>query len=252
MPLTVAIFIAGWFLMVLLFRVTIARWLAGGPGGDPVTGLMWRAIRIYGRLMHHTTYVGLEHVPATNEPGGLIVVSNHTGPIDPLLIQAACRFEIRWMMASDMMTPQLEWLWRRQCMIAVDRNGRDTASAREAIRHVKAGGVVGIFPEGGIGLPKGRIRPFYEGAGLIIARTKAPVLLVWCSGTPEETRMFQALTKPSRARVEFVDRFVPSAGGGAADITRDLRQRLADASGWPIDDEPLPPVPEKPDPFALA
>jgi 1-acyl-sn-glycerol-3-phosphate acyltransferase len=252
MPLTVALFLAGWCAVVLLFRLTIARRLARGPGHEPVTGLMWYAIRIYSRLMHRPTYVGLEHVPPTNDPGGLIVVSNHTCPVDPLLIQAACSFEIRWMMASDMMAPQLEWLWRRQRMIPVDRNGRDTMSAREAIRHVQGGGVLGIFPEGGIGLPRGRVRPFHEGVGLIIAKTKAPVLLVWCSDTPEETQMFRALAKPSRARVEFVDRFVPPAGRGAAGITRDLRQRLADASGWPIDDEPLPPVREKADPFAVA
>jgi 1-acyl-sn-glycerol-3-phosphate acyltransferase len=250
MPLTVAIFIAGWFVLVLLFRLTIVRWLAGGPGGDPLTGFLWRVIRVYSRLMHRPTYAGLEHVPTSNEPGGLIVVSNHTGPIDPLLIQAACHFEIRWMMAADMMAPQLDWLWHR--MIPVARDGRDSASAREAIRHVRGGGVIGIFPEGGIAVPRGQVRPFHEGVGLIIARTKAPVLLVWCSDTPQETHMFRALAKPSRARVQFIGRFEPADDGGPADITRQLRQRIAEASGWPINDEPLNPSRPEPDPFAIA
>jgi 1-acyl-sn-glycerol-3-phosphate acyltransferase len=250
MPLTVAILIAGWFVLVLVYRLAISPWLAGGPGGDTLTGFLWRIVRVYTRLMHHPTYEGLEHVPTSNDPGGLIVVSNHTGPIDPLLIQAVCPFEIRWMMAADMMAPQLDWLWQR--MIPVDRNGRDSASAREAIRHVKSGGVIGIFPEGGIAVPRGQVRPFHEGVGLIIARTGAPVLLVWCSDTPRETHMFRALAKPSRARVRFIDRFEVPPGSGAVDITRQLRKRIADSSGWPINDEPLTPSQSNADPFAIA
>jgi 1-acyl-sn-glycerol-3-phosphate acyltransferase len=252
MPLTVALFVAGWMALVLLFRGTIGRWLASGPGGDAITGLIWWTVRVYGRLMHRTTYTGLEHVPTTNHPGGLIVVSNHTGPIDPLLLQAACRFEIRWMMASDMMVPALAWLWRRQQVIPVARDGRDSTSAREAIRHVREGGVIGIFPEGGIARPRGRICPFHEGVGLIVARTKAPVLLVWCSDTPEETDMFRALVKTSRARVHFIDRFEVTDGVRPGDITRLLRQRIAEASGWPFSDEPLNLARASADPFATA
>jgi 1-acyl-sn-glycerol-3-phosphate acyltransferase len=251
-PLTVALVVAGWLAFVLLFRWTIARWLASGPSGDPVTGLLWLIVRAYSRLVHRTTFAGLEHIARTNRPGGLVVVANHTGPIDPLLIQAACRFEIRWMMAADMMVPQLDWLWRRQRMIPVARNGRDTAPVREAIRHVRDGGVIGIFPEGGIVLPRQEIRPFHEGVGLVIARTEAPVLLVWVSQTPEETEMFRALVTPSRAHVHFVDLLEFPAGGDPATITHRLRQRLSEVSNWPIRDEPLVPPQANGDPFAVA
>jgi 1-acyl-sn-glycerol-3-phosphate acyltransferase len=252
MPLTAALVLAGWLILVGLLRWTVVPRLATGPGGDPGTGLLWRIVRAYGRLVHRTTYTGLEHVPPTNRPGGLVVVSNHTGPIDPLLVQAACRFEIRWMMASDMMIPQLDWLWRRQRMIPVARDGRDSTSAREAIRHVRGGGAVGIFPEGGIVLPRQEIRPFHEGVGLIIARTEAPVLLVWVSHTPDETEMFRALVTPSRARVQFVDLLEFPPKTDAATITGGLRQRLAEASNWPIRDEPLIPPRANADPFTIA
>ena len=116
MPLTIAIAIAGWVAFVGIARWAMRR-LADGPGGDAITGMLWLVIRAYCRIMHRPTYRGLEHLPATNRPGGLIVVANHTSAVDPLLIQAACRFEIRWMMAREMMLPQLEGLWRRHRLI---------------------------------------------------------------------------------------------------------------------------------------
>jgi 1-acyl-sn-glycerol-3-phosphate acyltransferase len=252
MPLTLALVIAGWLVLVGLFRLTIQRWLASGPSGNAVTGFLWLVIRAYSRLVHRTTYAGLEHIPPSNRPGGLVVVCNHTGPIDPLLVQAACRFEIRWMMAADMMVPELDWLWRRQRMIPVARDGRDTVPAREAIRHVRGGGVIGIFPEGGIVLPREEVRQFHQGVGLIIARTEAPVLLAWVSQTPHETDMFKALATPSRARVQFVDLLEFPARSDPAGITRRLQERLAEASNWPIRDEPLIPPQVNGDPFALA
>jgi 1-acyl-sn-glycerol-3-phosphate acyltransferase len=249
-PLTILVAVAAWLLVVLVWQLTVVPWLTKGPSGDPVTGFLWQVVRTYSRLVHHTTFTGTGLVPPTNCPGGLVVVSNHTGPIDPMLVQAACRFEIRWMMAADMMAPQLNWLWRRLKIIPVARDGRDSTSAREAIRHVRGGGVVGIFPEGGIVRPPGEIRPFHSGAGLIISRTAAPVLLVWVCDTSGQTEIGPALVTSSRARVTFVERIEFAAKSDPTAVTEQLRQRLAEASGWPINDEPLIPPAANADSFA--
>ncbi len=239
-------------LAMVLGVVAFVRWARRGPAGDPVTVFLWLVVRVYGRLMHRTTLTGLEHVPATNEPGGLIVVSNHTGPIDALLIQAACRFEIRWMMAADLMIPALDWLWKRHRMIPVARDGRDSGPAREAIRHVREGGCIGVFPEGAIVQPRGEVRPFQPGVGLIIKRTRAPVLLLWISGTPESPHMGPALRSRSRSHVAFIDRLEFAEGTDAPTITRTLRERLAQASGWSVNDEPLIPPQRNGNPVAMA
>jgi 1-acyl-sn-glycerol-3-phosphate acyltransferase len=232
-----------WSAGALVWRATIVPRLSRGPQANPVTGLMWHAARLYARLMHRARYSGMELVPATNSPGGLIVVSNHTGSADPLLVQAACPFLICWLMARETMFPALDWAWERFRMIPVDRDGADLAPAREAIRIVRGGGVVGIFPEGRIAWPPEEIRPFQNGVGLIIARTKAPVLLVWVSDTPRTTSVIHSLCTPSRARVRFIERLDFSHERDAAAITRQLRERLAAASGWPLNDEPMPKPP---------
>lgn len=242
---------ASWAVIVWMCRFFGARWWSRGPGANPITGLLWVVIRVYCHLRHTPTYRGLQHVPETNSTGGLIVVANHTGPIDPLIIQATCRFEIRWMMAEEMMTAQLDWLWRRQRIIPVARDGSDMAAAREAIRHVRSGGVIGIFPEGGIVRPSGQIRPFHQGVGLVIAKTEAPVLLAWVRGTPEATGMMAALKSHSRSFVDFIDRLEFTGRRDPRAITSRLRSRLSEASGWPMCPDPVSPPRPKPDPFAL-
>jgi len=232
---------AAWLALIALVRFAILPWLIHGPNADPVIVLLWRVLRVYSRIMHRVTYQGFEELRRKVQAGPLIVVSNHTGSVDPLLIQAGCRFHIRWMMASEMMSPWLRFIWNRADPIPVDRDGRDSGAAREAIRHVQAGGVIGIFPEGRIVRPPQQIRPFFTGVGLVVARANVPVLLVWVSGTPNTTSMMGSIVSPSRARIRYVELIDFRGERDAHVITQKLRERLAAVSGWPLNDQPQPP-----------
>ena len=227
--------------VVLLAWLVVVPWLKRGPRGELVMGAIWRSLRIYCRLVHRVHFHGLNQFRNQMKSGPLVVVSNHTGAVDPLLLQAGARFHIRWMMASEMMTPSLGWLWKRERIIPVARDGKDSAAAREAIRHVQAGGAIGIFPEGRIVRPPREIRPFPPGVGLIIAKTRAPVLLAWVSGTPDTDVMSKSILTPSHAKVEFIEVIDFKGERDPQCITQHLRTRLAQVSGWPINDQPVPP-----------
>lgn len=225
---------------VLLAGGRISRALLANPGGDVERGLVWYAFRLYARVFHRVRLEGGEHIPRTSNPGALIVVSNHTSGVDPILIQAVCPFEPRWMMASEMRHPAAEFLWRFGRVIFVERGGRAVASAREAIRHLEGGGVLGVFPEGGIERPARTILPFLGGVGLIIKKTGAPVLPFVIDGTPIAEPAWATLYRMSRSRVRVM---VPIDYAGtsmsAAEITEDLRRRYMEWTGWPA--APLPP-----------
>jgi 1-acyl-sn-glycerol-3-phosphate acyltransferase len=193
-------------------------------------------MQAYVRLVHRVQYEGLPFLPRGVSAGPLVVVCNHTAGIDPLLVQAACEFEVRWMMANDMRLPRFEPFWQLARAIGVDRQGRDTTSAREAIRHLKAGGVIGVFPEGGIERPPETLRPFFSGVGLIVARSGAPVLPVWIRGTPQVDRAWESLWTPSHARVTFGPLMRPGPGEGPAEITQSVRAWFREVSGWPDTD----------------
>ncbi|WP_410961928.1 lysophospholipid acyltransferase family protein, partial [Salmonella sp. SAL4359] len=85
----------------------------------------------------------------------------------------------------------------------VDRYGREIAAAREAVRHLQSGGVVGIFPEGNLERPPCHILPFLPGVGLIVHRSGAPVIPVLISGTPQIDPAWSSLWRRSRAVVQF-------------------------------------------------
>lgn len=247
---TVSLILAAWVLAIAITYAIVIPWLSRRPADEPFTGLLWWIVRIFTHLMHDVRFEGKTLTEEPIDERGLIVVSNHTGAVDPLLIQAGCPFVIRWMMASEMMSPALDWLWRHQRLIAVDRNGNDTGPLREAIRHVRAGGVLGIFPEGRIVTPPRRVWPFAPGVGLIVARNGAPVLLVWVSGTPDTNRMSASLLTRSHAKVVYIERLEFGKTRDVSAITETLRRKLSEASGWPMVDEVTPKREASLDPFA--
>lgn len=237
---------AGWMIAVLAIsaiawiglcfgvRNLMLPWLRLQCGGDSVTGALCVVARLYVRILHRARFTGCSALRDELDPGSLIVIANHGAGIDPVLIQSAFRVRIRWMMAETMMTPGLDWLWRRERIIPVAFDRSDSGAAREAIRHVKAGGVLGVFPEGGIARPPETIQPFMAGVGVIVARTAAPVVIAVIRGTPNRDHAFESLFVPSRSTVDFLDVIRYPEGTGAAAIVEHLRRRVAEATGWEV------------------
>jgi len=221
-----------WAMLVLLVERRVVPWLARRCGDDPLLGLARCLAAIYCRWVHRLQIEGADALRAQSATGPLLVVANHTAGIDPLLVQSGCRFFIRWMMAADMMLPGMDDFWRLSAAIPVRRGARDTTALRVAIRHLRDGGVIGLFPEGGIARPPRRIGPFMGGVGLLAVKTRVPILLVWISGTPETPTAFGSLFRRSRSRVRF-ELLEPFPEGASADeATEALRERLAGMSGW--------------------
>lgn len=224
--------VVGWLLWAL-----VAHWLMR-PNlrpGDPLASLAYRVVQVYARLYHGLRIEGAENA-AGLRPGEepILVVANHTAGVDPLLVQAALPFEVRWMMAQDMRDPGVDGLWSWARIIFVDRAEGDAGALREALRHLKRRGVLGIFPEGHIERPAGRLLPFQGGLGVLASRAGATVLAVVIDGTPQVDPAWASLLRPSRSRVRFLPpmRF----DGRAADpqeVTGRIRRAIQDASGWP-------------------
>jgi 1-acyl-sn-glycerol-3-phosphate acyltransferase len=222
-------------LVALLLGARLSRALLDNPRGDVEGGLLWHGARLYSRLLHRTCIIGAENIPASRRAGPLIVIANHTSGVDPALMQAACPFEIRWMMTASMRHPAGEFLWQYMRIIFVEPGGRELAAAREAIRHLAAGGVVGIFPEGGLERPPRTIMPFLGGVGLIIKKTGAPVLPFVIDGTPTADHAMKSLYRFSRARLRIMPPIDYAATSlSPAEITADLQHRYVDWTGWPV------------------
>jgi len=208
-------------------RLVWGGWLAG----------LEAVFRPLARFVHRTRWVGFEGMKVPD--GGFVVVANHASGLDPPLMQFAMPRRVRFMMAAEQMHPAFGAFWRGLGVLPVTYTAADAGMLREAVRHVKGGGVVGVFPEGAIERPPCVLAPFAEGTGTLVALTKAPVVVLWIHGTPT---LGNALVDPfvprGRAVVQYVGTFDFAAEGvrDPKEITARLRAALAKASGWPTRD----------------
>lgn len=233
MAIVIVIFLVIW----LMWAVACAQIVKHQPRAKPdlqegpVLGIAYFFVRAYVAIMHRARATGVAHVPTKRDAGPLIVVSNHTAGLDPMLIQAFCPFEITWMMGRDMMMPRFDPIWNFLSIIPVEREGtgkagRDMAALRRAVRTLKAGGIVGIFPEGHI--PAGGIGEFSQGVGMLAQLSGAPVLVVRISGTPRAERAWKSLLRRSHSRVEFLGMMSFEAKEKAEVVTARVRAMYVD------------------------
>ena len=204
--------------------------------GDGVLGLLKIAVAPLIKIYWGSRFLGWERIPEPDPDRGLIIVCNHTSGLDPVLIEWRCSLKIRWMMSREMMVPLLGFLWRRLRVLPIDFASRDRRAFDQSLEILRTGGILGIFPEGRIARPPEVIQPFLPGIGLLVAKTQATVVLMHSRGIRPGRTTFGVLIRPWRARIEVVD--VIEYGDSelkARAITADLRQRLHQASGWPLE-----------------
>ncbi len=229
-----------WVLSITLgiaLLLLAAGWIAARQlrdPADPLTGLLYLSGRAYARLVHRLT-IETEPGALSDIDGPLIVVSNHTAGVDPILVSSGCPRRIGWIMAEDMRLPLLNWFWRWQGVIFVTRDKEGRKGLRDARAALAAGGCIGIFPEGRLERPHGRLLPFNPGVGMLVKRSGARILPVIVEGTPETRTAWQALWTPSRAKVRFM-RPISYADSTLtpAEIAADLQHRYAAWTGWPV------------------
>jgi 1-acyl-sn-glycerol-3-phosphate acyltransferase len=139
------------------------------------------------------------------EHGGAILISNHTCSIDPMLLQAASHRVLGFLIAKEFFE---NWAFRPICRvldcIPVRRDGQDLAATRAALRALKQGRVVPIFPEGRIVPTSGRaLGEPKPGVAFLVLHAKVPVIPAYIWGTTPTNEIWKAIRTPARARVIF-------------------------------------------------
>jgi 1-acyl-sn-glycerol-3-phosphate acyltransferase len=87
----------------------------------------------------------------TNRNGAFLLAANHISHFDPFIISSVVERKIDWMALAEFFPyPLLGHFLRAVDAFPVDRNRAERATIRTAIERLKAGRIVGVFPEGGI------------------------------------------------------------------------------------------------------
>lgn len=120
---------------------------------DPRVGF-YRAVRLLGypHLWLASAPVVL-HRERARRPGGCLLAANHASPFDVMLLTAAVPRMIWWLSIVELFQrPLPRWFLTAFGAMPLDRRRPDPATTRQVLAHLRAGRLVGMFPEG-------RLRP---------------------------------------------------------------------------------------------
>ena len=135
---------------------------------------------------------------------GAILVSNHRAGIDPLLIQLATKRVVHWLVAREYVEHRMmAWAFRILQSIPVNRGGIDTAATKQAIRVVKGGGLVGMFPEGRINSTEEVLLPGRPGAALVALKAQVPVIPCYVHDAPYNGTALGSFLMRGQAKVKI-------------------------------------------------
>jgi hypothetical protein len=144
-------------------------------------------MRFIAWLLVHSVYRlekrNLERIP---EAGPALVVCNHISFVDPVVVFAACRQPVRFVMDHRIFrTPVLSFVFRTARTIPIAPAKEDAAMMERAFaevgRALRQGDIVAIFPEGGI-TRSGELERFRPGVRRILDDFPVPVIPMALSG----------------------------------------------------------------------
>ena len=158
-------------------------------------------VRQFSTCFHDLTL--LTPFPDLPPSGGAILVCNHTSSLDPVLLQAASPRLITWMMAKEYAYMfGGRWFFEAIEPILVERSGRDLAATRSALRALKDGKLLGLFPEGRIEKSR-ELLDFQTGVALLAMKSGAPVYPAYLDGGQRCKGMVEAFFVPNRITLAF-------------------------------------------------
>ncbi len=194
--LILLIVLAGWFLrrfVRICEAANEADW--GGPWLNRLDGLN----RLFCRRFHGLAHDRLR-LPRS---GPALVASNHVSGLDPLLLIAAMKRPLRFIIAREQYERwYLKWLFRAIGCIPIDRERDPRTALYAARRALAAGEVVALFPQGRIRLDHEPPAPLRRGIVLLSQMTGAPIIPVRIRGVRGQGFTVAAVFMRSAARLE--------------------------------------------------
>ena len=179
--------------------------------------------------------------------GAALVVANHRSPVDPLIVHSNSVFKaagnkmrvVEWLTAREYckIGGVVQWICDTARCIPVNRHGRDMAAVKDAIRRLKEGKVVGVYPEGRLNTGGGLL-DFNTGVAFLAMSTDAPVFPIYIRDAPAGETMVEPFLKPTTCDVVYGEEFdmTPYRGQRPTaillrELTAGLRKAVADLGG---------------------
>ena len=166
------------------------------------------------------------------QTGPVILAMNHESYFDPPLAGNACDRPIYYLTRRNLLdVPLLGRVLPKLNVIPVDQEGIDRRALKTLIQVVRAGHGALVFPEGSRTLD-GQLQPGLPGIGLVIAKTRAPVVPMRIFGAHEALPRDQGRVRLHRITIVVGEpiRFSDAdLEGSGKEVYGRLSQRVMDA-----------------------
>ena len=148
-------------------------------------------------LFNRWKVTGREHVPRT---GGVLIIANHTSYADPPIVGAVFPRPVNFMAKSELFFFPLGPIIQRVHAFPVRRGAGDRAALRTAIRMLREGKCLLIFPEG-MRSPEGKLIALEQGAAFVALVSGAQVVPLGIDGADRLLPRHSPLPRPAKLRV---------------------------------------------------
>jgi len=137
-------------------------------------------IILFGKIFFRLAARGKANIP---KDGAFILASNHVSNLDPLMLGAACSRKLGYMSKEELFKNPLLAFWLRNVnAFPVKRQVHDVGAIREALKKLKGGEPLLMFPEGGRSLD-GEFSDAQPGVGMLAMHTSVPILPAFIKGS---------------------------------------------------------------------
>lgn len=212
-----------------------------GPIRRGLYVVLWVLVNAFFRVCFRMRVRGR---PRPFPSGPLVVAANHTSYLDPIVLSAAVPRRVHFLVTS-MVHDQFfyrPWMWFFGS-IPVQEGSVNVEAMRRALAVLRSGGVIAIFPEGGIS-DDGRLKEGQIGVASLLLQGGAPVVAAGIVGTHAALPKGRALPRLAKIEVRFTDVVRPddlAADRPPRETRRELRDRVmaAIARGLPESMAPL-------------
>ncbi len=144
---------------------------------------------------------GVENIP---KHGGFILASNHMSFLDPLALGAASPRNLNFMARDSLFkVPLFGKLIAAVDAFPVKRDSADKTALLEAMRRVKHGGALALFPEGTRQDSKTAPDKPQAGIGFLAAKLAVPVIPAFISGTEKALPKRARFIRKAEVSVSF-------------------------------------------------
>jgi 1-acyl-sn-glycerol-3-phosphate acyltransferase len=167
---------------------------------NPVYFVGWCAFRAVYAVYFRWKVFTPEHVPKT---GPVILASNHSSFLDPMLVGAGLHREINYLARENLFRfPVLGWILHKWQAVPVNREGGGAKGLKAILDRLLAGGAIILFPEG-TRSADGNLQPARSGVGLTVIKSTAPVVPVRVFGTFQAYNRHMRFPQPRRVSVKY-------------------------------------------------